>query len=78
MESEVKNVVEEAKKAAELGLEALVIASFPSIETALIAKLKEVVPGESFDSLVDLIVPPAMGVIKVELLKQVEKISEQV
>ena len=75
---EVKNAVEEAKKAAELGLEALVVASFPSIETALIAKLKEVVPGENFDSLVDLIVPPAMGVIKTELLKQVEKISEQV
>ena len=78
MEQEVKNAVEEAKKVAELGLEALVVASFPSIETNLIAELKEVVPGESFDSLVDLIVPPAMGVIKTELLKQVEKISEQV
>ena len=78
MEPEVKNAVEEAKKAAELGLEALVVASFPSIKSALVAKLKEVVPGEQFDGLVDLIVPPAMDVIQAELLKQVEKISEQV
>ena len=48
------------------------------MKEALIAKLKEIIPGEQFDGLVDLIVPPALEIVKVELKKQVEKISEQV
>ena len=76
--SEVKNAVEEAKKAAELGLEALIEAAYPGMKEALIAKLKEIIPGEQFDGLVDLIVPPALEIVKVELKKQVEKISDKV
>jgi hypothetical protein len=72
------NATEEAKKAAELSLEALIEAAYPGIKLALTEKIKDLVPGEQFDGLVDLIVPPAMEIVKVELLKQVEKISEQV
>ena len=78
MEENVQNAVEEAKKAAELGLEALIVEAMPGLEKALVAKLKEVLPGEQFDDLVDLIVPPALSLVQSELMKQVEKISEQV
>ena len=78
MEPQVQNAIEEAKKAAELGLEALIVAAMPGLEKALVAKLKELLPGEQFDGLVDLIAPPALDLVKSELLKQVEKISEQV
>lgn len=78
MEENVQNAIEEAKKAAELGLEALIVAAMPGLEKALVAKLKEVLPGEQFDGLVDLIVPPALSLVQSELMKQVEKISEQV
>lgn len=70
--------IEEAKKATELGLEALIEAAFPGMQIALTDKLKELIPGENFDGLVDLIVPSALGIVKSEMLKQVEKISEKV
>lgn len=75
---EENKALEEAKKAAELGLEAFIEAAYPGMKEALIAKLKEIIPGEQFDGLVDLIVPPALEIVKVELKKQVEKISDKV
>lgn len=74
---EENKALDEAKKAAELGLEALIEAAYPNMQQALVLKLKEVIPGEQFDALVDLIVPPVLGIVKNELLKQVEKISDK-
>lgn len=63
---------------AEKALEAFVEQSYEAIAEELVLKIKELVPGDKFDGIVDLIAVPMKPAIKELLLAQIEKISTKV
>jgi hypothetical protein len=70
--------VEEVKAGAEVALEAFVEKAYEPLADALVIKLKELIPGESFDGIVDVLGMSLKPVVKAALLAQIEKISDKV
>lgn len=73
-----QQMIEEAKKQAELLLEKAIVDHGDKAVEMLIEKMKELIPGKLDDLALDAIKPKAKEIIKEALLKQVEKISQEV
>jgi len=73
-----QQMIEEAKKQAELLLEKAIAEYGDKAVEMLMEKIAEVIPGKLDDMAIEAIKPKAKEMIKEVLLKQVEKISEQV
>jgi len=70
--------LESAKAGAELALEAFVEKAYQPCVDDVVAKIKELIPGEAYDGVADLLAGSLGPVIKSALLAQIEKISDQV
>lgn len=68
----------EVKKQAELMLEKAIVEHGDKAVEMLIEKMKELIPGKLDDLAFDAIKSKAKEIIKEALLKQVEKISQEV
>ena len=69
---------EEAKAAAEVSLELFVEKAYEPAAEELLKKIKDLIPGEAYDGIVDLIAAPMKPILKKALLDQIEKISDKV
>jgi hypothetical protein len=62
----------------EVELEKLVEAKSDAVVTALLEQLKKAIPGGLDDVAIEAAKPSLLPIVKMELLKQVEKISAEV
>lgn len=69
---------EKIKALIEVELEKLIEAKSDAVVSALLAELAKAIPGKLDDLALEAVKPQLLPVIKAELLKQVEKISEEV
>lgn len=75
---EENKALEEVKAGGELALEAFVEKAFQPCADEVVQKLKDLIPGEAYDGVADLLGASIGPVLKKAMLAQIEKISDKV